>query len=157
MSCISPARAAASALRPILTTKRTENVNEIQSVLAILEGTPVLLRSSLEAIPEPARKRRLIPGQWSAHERVIHLASIHPVFALRLERMLAEDHPPAAPRAAPATAGAGRGRAPAPARGSPGGRPAIRGGGRPRSTPPPTRRGPASSASGSPSSPACAT
>jgi enterochelin esterase-like enzyme len=82
-----------STVEPILTTKRTENVNEIQAVLAILEGTPVLLRSSLDAIPEPARKRRLIPGQWSAHERVIHLASIHPVFALRLERMLAEDHP----------------------------------------------------------------
>lgn len=68
-------------------------MKEIQSVLAILESTPVLLRSSLEAIPEPLRKRRPRADQWSAHEHAVHLASLLPVFASRLERMLAEEHP----------------------------------------------------------------
>jgi len=68
-------------------------VNEIQAVLAILESTPVLLRSSLEALPDPLRKRRLREDQWSAHETAVHLASIQPVFVARLERMLAEENP----------------------------------------------------------------
>lgn len=68
-------------------------MNEIQSVLAILEGAPALLRSSVEAIPETLRKRRPRPDRWSVHEHVVHLASIHPVMAMRMERMLAEEHP----------------------------------------------------------------
>lgn len=68
-------------------------MNEIQSVLAILESTPALLRSSVLAIPDPLRRQRPRADKWSAHEHAVHLASIHPVFAARLERMLAEERP----------------------------------------------------------------
>lgn len=68
-------------------------MNEIQAVLATLESAPALLRSLMETIPEPLRKLRPSPAKWSAHEHAVHLAAEHALFASRLERMLAEEHP----------------------------------------------------------------
>jgi predicted alpha/beta superfamily hydrolase len=72
-------------------------VNDPQAVLAVLESSPALLVPMLQEIPEPLRKQRPIPGKWSAHEHLCHLAAFQAVLSERLERMLAEEAPPLTP------------------------------------------------------------
>jgi DinB superfamily len=48
---------------------------------------------ALRGISETERDARLAPGKWSAREIVHHLADSEMTSALRLRRLIAEDHP----------------------------------------------------------------
>src|ERR1043165_7837017 len=48
---------------------------------------------SLKDFPEPSLTAHPIPGKWSAAEIVHHLADSETTSALRLRRLLVEDHP----------------------------------------------------------------
>ena len=48
---------------------------------------------SLEAFPEAGLTSRPIPGKWTACEIIHHLADSETVSAIRLKRLLVEDHP----------------------------------------------------------------
>ena len=62
-------------------------------VIAQLVGGPGTLRAVVADVPAADLKRRPRPGKWSAHEHACHLALVEPLWATRLERILAEDVP----------------------------------------------------------------
>jgi uncharacterized damage-inducible protein DinB len=71
----------------ILTPEATSRVIEA------LERAPSIIVPLVREVPEHLRKRRPVPGKWSAHEHACHLAAVQPIFIQRLERMMQEDHP----------------------------------------------------------------
>jgi hypothetical protein len=62
-------------------------------VIAQLARGPGTLRALLADVPPPDLRRRPRPAKWSAHEHACHLALVEPLWAARLERILAEDVP----------------------------------------------------------------
>lgn len=66
---------------------------DILSVLDQLECGPALIRQLIYEMPAELRKRRPVPGMWSAHEHAVHLPAIHPLIHRRLDLMLTEPDP----------------------------------------------------------------
>ncbi len=62
-------------------------------VVAQLARGPATLRALVADVPPSDLKRRPRPGKWSSHEHACHLALVEPLWAERLERILAEDVP----------------------------------------------------------------
>jgi hypothetical protein len=63
-------------------------VNNPESVIAQLENAPGIIVPLILEVPAAARKRRPLPGKWSAHEHACHLAEVHTLFFSRLDLML---------------------------------------------------------------------
>jgi hypothetical protein len=66
---------------------------EYAEIVEALERAPSIIVPLAREVPEPLRKRRPIPGKWSAHEHACHLAAVQPVFMERLALMLEKDDP----------------------------------------------------------------
>lgn len=66
---------------------------QIQSVLDQLTRGPALIRQLIYEMPPELRKRRPVPGMWSAHEHAVHLPAIHPLMNRRLDIMLNDPDP----------------------------------------------------------------
>ena len=62
-------------------------------VITQLARGPGTVRALMADVPPGDRMRRPHPQKWSAHEHACHLALVEPLWAARLERMLAEDVP----------------------------------------------------------------
>jgi uncharacterized damage-inducible protein DinB len=62
-------------------------------VIAQLARGPGILRALVADVPPADLTRRPRPEKWSAHEHACHLALVEPLWAERLERILAEDVP----------------------------------------------------------------
>ena len=62
-------------------------------VIEQLARGPAMVRALLASVPAADLKRRPAPERWSAHEHACHLALVEPLWAQRLERILAEDVP----------------------------------------------------------------
>jgi len=52
-----------------------------------------MLQALLADVPPRDLKRRPRPEKWSAHEHACHMALVEPLWAARLERIVAEDNP----------------------------------------------------------------
>lgn len=48
---------------------------------------------ALKDVPLETLTAKVLPGKWSAHEQLAHLARYHQVFLQRIERILAEQAP----------------------------------------------------------------
>ena len=68
-------------------------MDNINSLITVLEDTPSLIVQMVREIPPAILKRRPAPGVWSAHEHACHLAEVHFLFFSRLDLMLRENHP----------------------------------------------------------------
>jgi len=55
------------------------------------------LAEALQDVPVDDLNAKAVPGKWSAHEQLAHLARYHQIFLQRIERILA-DQSPAFPR-----------------------------------------------------------
>lgn len=64
-----------------------------RAVIEALERAPSLILPLVREVPESLLKRRPKPGKWSAHEHACHLAAVQPMFAERLDLILAQPHP----------------------------------------------------------------
>ena len=64
-----------------------------QEIITELARGPALLTSLLDSVPPKDLTRRPKPGKWSAHEHACHVAVMEPMWAGRVERILAEDNP----------------------------------------------------------------
>lgn len=62
-------------------------------VIVQLARGPATVRLLVAEVPPADLTRRPRPERWSAHEHACHLALVEPLWAARLERMLAEDVP----------------------------------------------------------------
>lgn len=62
-------------------------------IIEQLARGPDTLRALIADVPPADLKRRPRPEKWSAHENACHLALVEPLWAARLERILAEDVP----------------------------------------------------------------
>lgn len=62
-------------------------------LIARLDQGPALVQTLIDDVPPADLTRRPAPQRWSAHEHACHLALMEPMWAERLERILAEDHP----------------------------------------------------------------
>jgi uncharacterized damage-inducible protein DinB len=51
------------------------------------------LAEALRGVPVDSLSTRTVPGKWSAHENLAHLARYHQIFLERIDRILAEDAP----------------------------------------------------------------
>jgi len=47
----------------------------------------------LQGVPLETLAASVVPGKWSAHEQLAHLARYHQIFLQRIERILAEQAP----------------------------------------------------------------
>lgn len=66
---------------------------ERQALVArYIDGYDEIMRA-LEGFPSAGLTARPIPGKWSAREIVHHLADSETLSAIRLRKLLAEDHP----------------------------------------------------------------
>lgn len=48
---------------------------------------------TLDGVSVDSLTARVVPGQWSAHEQLAHLARYHQIFLQRIDRILAEQAP----------------------------------------------------------------
>jgi uncharacterized damage-inducible protein DinB len=51
------------------------------------------LAVSLKGVSVEALRANVVPGKWSAHEQLAHLARYHQIFLQRIDRILAEQAP----------------------------------------------------------------
>ncbi|MGZ4878699.1 MAG: DinB family protein [Candidatus Angelobacter sp.] len=51
------------------------------------------LAVTLKGVPLEALSVKVVPGKWSAHEQLAHLARYHQIFLQRIDRILAEEAP----------------------------------------------------------------
>ena len=51
------------------------------------------LAVALKGVPVDDLRVKAVPGKWSAHEQLAHLARYHQIFLQRIERILAEQSP----------------------------------------------------------------
>lgn len=51
------------------------------------------LDTALQDVPLETLSASVVPGKWSAHDQLAHLARYHQVFLQRIERILAEQSP----------------------------------------------------------------
>jgi hypothetical protein len=68
-------------------------MHDADSLIATLERAPALVIPLVREVPALYLKRRPGPGRWSAHEHACHIATDHPLFFGRLDRMLGEEAP----------------------------------------------------------------
>lgn len=68
-------------------------MNDINSLITVIEQAPAIIIPMVREIPQAVLKRRPAPGVWSAHEHACHLPEVHPLFFSRLELMLRETNP----------------------------------------------------------------
>ena len=54
---------------------------------------PQLLRKAVAGMTPPQLAARPIPGKWSTHEVVCHVADFEIIYADRIKRVIAEDEP----------------------------------------------------------------
>src|SRR6266699_169891 len=66
---------------------------EIQELVAQYKAGYDEVVDSLRAFPADSLTSHPIPGKWSAREIIHHLADSETVSAIRLRRLLSEDHP----------------------------------------------------------------
>lgn len=66
---------------------------QISGVLDQLAHGPGLVRQLIYEMPPELRKRRPVPGMWSAHEHAVHLPAVHPLMNRRLDLLLADPNP----------------------------------------------------------------
>jgi len=51
------------------------------------------LAAALDGVSIETLSRDIVPGKWSAHEQLAHLARYHQIFLQRIDRMLTEQAP----------------------------------------------------------------
>src|SRR6476619_4643672 len=51
------------------------------------------LAEALKEVPSDGLNVKAVPGKWSAHEQLAHLARYHQIFLQRIERILIEQAP----------------------------------------------------------------
>jgi uncharacterized damage-inducible protein DinB len=51
------------------------------------------LDAALQDVPLETLSASVVPGKWSAHEQLTHLARYHQIFLQRIDRILAEQSP----------------------------------------------------------------
>jgi hypothetical protein len=68
-------------------------MNDINSLITVIENAPAIIVPMVREIPQAVLQRRPAPGVWSAHEHACHLPDVHPLFFSRLELMLRETNP----------------------------------------------------------------
>jgi hypothetical protein len=51
------------------------------------------IRELIGGLPDGVLRREVIPGKWSAHANIAHLAAYQPIFIARLERIRRENAP----------------------------------------------------------------
>jgi len=73
------------------------SLNTVKAVIDALERAPELIIPLGLEIPSEYRKRRPASGRWSAHEHLVHLAEVHPLFFRRLDSMLRQERPAVKP------------------------------------------------------------
>jgi hypothetical protein len=64
------------------------------SIAARLQHQHQTIREITGDLPDSVLRREVIPGKWSAHANIAHLASYQPVFLNRLDR-IGREHSPA--------------------------------------------------------------
>jgi len=67
--------------------------DEIQELVAQYKAGYDEVADSLKDLPADSLTSHPIPGKWSAREIIHHLADSETVSAIRLRRLLSEDHP----------------------------------------------------------------
>ena len=65
----------------------------MQTLLQQYEHGPALLRAAVAGMTTRQFQARPIPGQWTTHELICHLADAEMLYADRIKRVLAEDRP----------------------------------------------------------------
>lgn len=65
-----------------------------RSIIDQYERGADTLRQAIAGLTDADLKAAPIPGKWSTHQVVIHLADAEAAFADRIKRILAEDNPP---------------------------------------------------------------
>jgi hypothetical protein len=66
---------------------------EREALIARYEAGPARLKAALAAVPPEALQWRPAPGEWSAHEIVVHCADSEANAALRIRYLAAEPDP----------------------------------------------------------------
>lgn len=66
---------------------------ERQNLIADYKAGPTLLRAAWDEVPAPARQWRPAPGEWSAHEIILHCADSEAYADIRIRLLAAEDSP----------------------------------------------------------------
>jgi hypothetical protein len=67
--------------------------SEREALIEQYAGGPARLRAAWEAVPAEARQWRPAPGEWSAHEVVIHCADSETQAASRIRMVASEKEP----------------------------------------------------------------
>jgi len=70
----------------------------VPTILAGLEGFPILLADLVRRIPAERRRRRPVHGAWSIHEHVAHLAEAQERSNERAQAFIDHEHPRFEPR-----------------------------------------------------------
>lgn len=68
-------------------------MNTPTEVTEALARGPALVMALILELPPAVRKWRPRAGKWSGHEHACHVARMEPMWAERVERILAEDNP----------------------------------------------------------------
>jgi hypothetical protein len=63
------------------------------SIAARLQYQHHTIREIVGDRPDPVLRREAIPGKWSAHSNIAHLAAYQPAFLNRLDRIVREPSP----------------------------------------------------------------
>ena len=63
------------------------------SIATRLEYQHRSIREIIGGLPDSILRREVIPGKWSAHANIAHLAAYQPIFIARLERIRRENAP----------------------------------------------------------------
>jgi len=72
---------------------RRANMHDVVEILRGLRDTPAILDGLVRAMPEDRLHLRRGEGCWTIAEHAAHLADAQPMFAQRLQRILAESEP----------------------------------------------------------------
>jgi hypothetical protein len=67
--------------------------DERAALIARYEAWPTVLRAAFERVPEVARRWRPAPGEWSAHEVIVHCADSETNAHGRIRYLVAEPEP----------------------------------------------------------------
>lgn len=68
-------------------------MNTPEEIIEALTRGPALVTVLVLELPPAVRKWRPRPTKWSPHEHACHVATIEPMWAARVERILAENNP----------------------------------------------------------------
>jgi uncharacterized damage-inducible protein DinB len=65
----------------------------LQSLIDAYAQGPSTLRQAIAGMTREQLRAHPVPGKWSTHEVVCHLADFEPILADRIKRVIAEDRP----------------------------------------------------------------